>query len=573
MKSVTKTTSNVNLLTIPETMSNTRQWVLWKYEERKNKSTKVPYNPRTGQRAESNNESTWETLDEVIKALQKGRYSGIGFMFGAGFAGVDLDQCRDNETGEIEEWAMEIVIELASYTEISPSGTGLHIFIKGKLPGTGLNKRNWNGHKLEIYDTGRFFTFTGDHLEGTPLEVNERQAEIESLYKRAAQSTVKKAKVPAKRTRPTLSDSDVMDNALNARNRTKFEQLWDGDTSTHRSPSEADFALVKILCFWTQDDEQVARLWRASHLFREKLGRDDYIARTIAKARTLQTESYTPSSRSNRKVKGHFEVTDSEVECDADDQPISKDPKREDYLRRVLANSSRMTNARMMMVVALGFERISWRLLNALHAHQRNHLGVKIICDEKLQKLYQSRGERSASERTIRRDKEKLWEAQKNTGVEIVSYKAGTQNLATGQNFASRYVVHLDRWALEAIDMAITNNGNNYSISDEQLRTACEKIASKKRPREEGAQETQTSRKEKDAHTLEVDVQESLKRLVPRFNKVWDELSLTKGEKQIRITNLLRDFASLLLKDNSDRKDNKKRIKAIVKKALSEPAA
>jgi putative DNA primase/helicase len=467
---------SVNFSKIPQLMTKPPQWVTWKLVKQDGKKKKVPYNPRTGRPAKPNDSSTWGTLQEAIRADEKGRHSGIGFMFASGFAGVDLDQCRDKETGEIEEWAVEIVKGFNSYTEVSPSGCGLHIFIKGKLPGLGINKRNWNGHKIEIYDTGRFFTFTGDHLEGTPLEVWERQAEIESLYKRVDQDTVGGVKTRCKTKSLPMTDEEAMEIVFNAKNGSKFERLWDGDSTGYPSRSEADLAFVRILSFYTQNVEQLERLWKASPRYRSKLERDDYVADTIEKALSSQKDFYRPPIRSRHSGGGYFEVKSSKTKVEDYDPPISEDPEREAYLRRMLANSSKMTRARMMIVAALGFEKLPWRLLNAIHAHQRNKLGVRIITDEKLQEVYRKSGD-SKAERTIRRDKKRLWEAQENLGVELVGYWHGRQNKQTGKNYGSKYTSNLDRWALMAIDLAITKNGNNYQIRDEQLKAACDVIA------------------------------------------------------------------------------------------------
>ena len=69
----------------------------------------------------------------------------------------------DPATGEIEGWAQEIIEELNSYTEISPSGTGVHILVRGELP-AGRNRKG----RFEAYDQGRYFTITGEHLSAHP---------------------------------------------------------------------------------------------------------------------------------------------------------------------------------------------------------------------------------------------------------------------------------------------------------------------------------------------------------------------------------------------------------------------
>lgn len=144
---------------IPEELRRRRQWIMWKLEERNGKETKVPYIAGGVGKASTTNSETWRTFEEAIAALRTGRYSGIGFVFSSGdsYAGVDLDECRDPETGELEEWAKNIVRDLDSYAEASPSGTGVHIIVRGKAP----NKKRG---RVEAYSSERYFTMTGKVL-------------------------------------------------------------------------------------------------------------------------------------------------------------------------------------------------------------------------------------------------------------------------------------------------------------------------------------------------------------------------------------------------------------------------
>ncbi len=157
----TKTTGFIedSLDNIPEELRRRPQWLVWKLEERDGKPTKVPYIAGGVGRASSTDSLTWRTFEEAVQALRTGRYDGIGFVFSPGdpFAGVDLDGCRDPETGELEKWAAEIVQALESYTEASPSGTGVHIIVRGKAP----NKKRG---RVEAYSSGRYFTMTGQVL-------------------------------------------------------------------------------------------------------------------------------------------------------------------------------------------------------------------------------------------------------------------------------------------------------------------------------------------------------------------------------------------------------------------------
>ena len=144
---------------IPEPMKTYRHWVCWRLEERAGEQTKVPYDPTTGRRASSTDSRTWRSFEEAVAALEAGAYNGLGFMFSSGdpFTGIDLDKCRDPETGELEPWAAALVAKSGGYAEVSPSGTGVHIIVRGKAP----NKKRG---RVECYSERRFFTMTGRAL-------------------------------------------------------------------------------------------------------------------------------------------------------------------------------------------------------------------------------------------------------------------------------------------------------------------------------------------------------------------------------------------------------------------------
>jgi primase-polymerase (primpol)-like protein len=124
----------------PKNLGDLPQWVCWRAELREGKATKIPYSPGSGSRARSDDPATWGTLAEAKRSAREGDYDGIGFVFTASdpFSGVDLDACVDPKSGEIASWASAIVRELDSYTEFSPSGTGLHVLFRAKLPSGGV---------------------------------------------------------------------------------------------------------------------------------------------------------------------------------------------------------------------------------------------------------------------------------------------------------------------------------------------------------------------------------------------------------------------------------------------------
>jgi hypothetical protein len=164
---------------IPYELQVLRQWLLWRLEERDGHMTKVPYQP-SGRHADVTARQTWNTFNVCVKALQTGGFSGIGFVFAkdaAFYGGVDLDKCRDPQTGVTEQWAVQIIKELGSYTELSQSKTGWHIIVKNcGLPVDGGRKK-----RVEMYCDGRYFCMTGDRAAGC----NEiHSVSLANLYER-----------------------------------------------------------------------------------------------------------------------------------------------------------------------------------------------------------------------------------------------------------------------------------------------------------------------------------------------------------------------------------------------------
>ncbi len=141
---------------IPEEMRRRPQWVVWKLEQRDGKPTKMPYIAGGVGKADTTDLMTWRTFEQAAQALGTGRYNGVGFVFSSGdpFTGIDLDKCRDPVSGELEAWAEKIVEEFGGYAEVSQSGTGVHIVVRGKGP----NKKRG---KVEGYSSERYFAMTG----------------------------------------------------------------------------------------------------------------------------------------------------------------------------------------------------------------------------------------------------------------------------------------------------------------------------------------------------------------------------------------------------------------------------
>jgi putative DNA primase/helicase len=255
--------------TIPSELTKRDQWVSWKYGAMENgRRPKKPMKPATGYSASVIDPTTWGTYDQAEEAVVRFQLDGVGFVFmgSDSLVGVDIDDCRDPTSGKVSDEAMQLVQAVDSYTEVSPSGTGLHIIAKGTLPRAGCNK---NGY--EIYSGKHYVTITGDHLAGTPTEVLDRTDSVGAEFHRLFGSEVsdRGAETPPAR---LSSDDQVLKKARNARNHQTFDQLWEGHwEDRYPSRSEADMALCGMLAYWCDNDEQqMDRLFRASGLMREK---------------------------------------------------------------------------------------------------------------------------------------------------------------------------------------------------------------------------------------------------------------------------------------------------------------
>jgi primase-polymerase (primpol)-like protein len=155
-------------------------------------ATKIPYCALGNYRAKTNDPRTWTTFDEAWKAFCTGRFSGIGFMLAPPHVGVDLDGCRDRDTGIIAAAAMSIILALNSYSEISQSGCGVKTILRGAMPTPDGGGKNYNGHRpwsegiarLEMYGRARMFALTGNRLACASQDIQERGAQLGQLYRR-----------------------------------------------------------------------------------------------------------------------------------------------------------------------------------------------------------------------------------------------------------------------------------------------------------------------------------------------------------------------------------------------------
>jgi hypothetical protein len=174
---------------VPQCLRDLPQWICWRYVERDGKRTKIPIDACTGRSASATDPATWTTFEAAHEAyLRAAHLAGVGFVFTKNdpFAGIDLDRCL-NEQGEFS-WARDIVDEFSTYAEVSPSGKGVKLFLRGTKPAFARCRRDGFGPEgdgeVEVYDRDRFFVVTGRTLLQCPMEVARRQTELDALCAR-----------------------------------------------------------------------------------------------------------------------------------------------------------------------------------------------------------------------------------------------------------------------------------------------------------------------------------------------------------------------------------------------------
>ena len=296
-----------NVNAIPEEMRALPNWCVWRLETVGGRETKIPYNARTGEKAKSNDRTTWCTFAEAAHAVEQGQYKGVGFMLSdSPYVCVDLDHCLDG--GENEVWARGIVQQLGSYTEVSQSGKGLHIFGRASV------ERGRRNDRIEIYPDKRFIAMTGALYEdrGTLSDmqggINAMMAEHFPTDREKGGMYSKMSKTPHEGASPQVGKApqvqagaagqstaqrsprvDAVIAKLRAENKEMFVALFDrGDTSEYGSGSEADMALMNMIAFAADGDAALMeQVFNASVLGqREKWQtRPDYRKMTIGTAR------------------------------------------------------------------------------------------------------------------------------------------------------------------------------------------------------------------------------------------------------------------------------------------------
>ena len=262
---------------VPDKLKRMKRWVCYKVETLDNgKKTKRPYNALNGSWARVNDDLTWVSFNTAITGCIKYHCDGLGFVLGEGIFGIDLDN-HPTETGELEmtseefsALATEFINTLDSYAEFSQSGNGVHIICSGTLP-AGARRRNC----VEMYDSNRFFAFTGNVINGADIE--ERTKEIIPLWEKYVNINNFKAEThaPRRETPPELkmTDEEIIEKAVTSANGDEFyAYYYDGNLALNGNDhSAADMSFCCKLAFWCNGDmEQMDRIFRNSALMRDK---------------------------------------------------------------------------------------------------------------------------------------------------------------------------------------------------------------------------------------------------------------------------------------------------------------
>ena len=309
----------VNPPGVPRAMQDERRWVGWRLEWKTRATGEGVWNkcPKTagGRNASSTDPTTWLDFAAAVGLLAAG-CDGIGFVLGSGFVGIDLDDVREATTGRLTAgWTGELVGELTAgggEADVSPSGTGVKVFGRGKWANTWNKRRHPSGiGEIEVYDGGRYFCVTGRPVSAAGGGVGDIQPALDrlaGLFPTATQTAPARSSqlpagglVPLARREergprqpgdpwiPPADDDELLRMILLSKNGAKFEALWTGRWLGYfGSQSEADLSLAGMLGWWTAGDAARAdRLFRRSALMRDKWdakrGQQTYGERTISR--------------------------------------------------------------------------------------------------------------------------------------------------------------------------------------------------------------------------------------------------------------------------------------------------
>jgi putative DNA primase/helicase len=289
--------------------------LLWREETAANgKPTKVPYQRGGRYHASATSSRTWCTFDQARHAFERGGFDGIGFALTDDdpFVGLDLDHVLDMTTGEIAGWAHALITQLDSYTERTPGGDGLRVWITAdahiELPTHRCTVAP--GQNLEVYRTDRYYTVTGAVWHET-TSIAERSDGLRAIIAQYLTPAPRQTSTPPTRSTSVsvamdTTDAEVLTRIRRSANAANFQRLWDGALDANEGMNGGDLALCNYLAFYCggPDPARIDRIFRTAPRFREdKWDRRHYASgetygqRTIACALEGRTAYYSPERR------------------------------------------------------------------------------------------------------------------------------------------------------------------------------------------------------------------------------------------------------------------------------------
>ncbi len=318
----------VNFVNIPQELKANAAFCVWRLEKRNGKPTKVPYNPKTGAMARTNEPDTFADFATAMKAYAMGGglngngWDGIGYRVSEGIGAIDIDHCI-REDGSLNDVAASILSFFPdAYFERSPSGTGLRGFFR-LSPDFVYDKSvyyvNNRKHGLEVYlpnTTNRFVTVTGDVFRPGSVSRNDAalQNTLDAFMRRKTPSKPSFNGTPVS----YFTDEQVISHALASKSGDKFRDLYEGNWEQYYgSQSDADMAFVSMLAFWCGCvEEQIDRIFRSSGLMRDKwdrqTGDSSYGQITIRNAVLSCAEIYRPVRSEDSDPEDEFQNLDAD---------------------------------------------------------------------------------------------------------------------------------------------------------------------------------------------------------------------------------------------------------------------
>ena len=274
---------------IPDILKQRPNWVAWGIRDAPPKS---PFNPTSllsGRPlpAKAGVKETWSSYQNAVECVKRGLARGIGYEFDESVYGVDLDHVID-ENGTLTPQTQEIVGKLNSYAEISPSGTGLHIFVFA--PGANITRHRKKDYFLEIYNEGRYFTITGNVLYNA-RSIEKRTVELQAIHDKFLLPEPSQNTVHASQSATAYNDSGQERFLRIGLERDKIlKALWNGERRNGNESAD-DIAFMNKLAYWCNADPDAAT--------RAFLSSPYYLQKDETHIKKCQRSDYLPNTAKN----------------------------------------------------------------------------------------------------------------------------------------------------------------------------------------------------------------------------------------------------------------------------------